>query len=184
MGRRGVIAGVGAAAAAGVLLWRLRPDATRQDGGAQTTAGEPRVVAQLAAWAPAPPTRRAARAASYAWAAPMTAAGLLLGAVANTAPRIHQGALLFAHAGGLAARMLRWRRFSAATLGHVIVALGEPSEELLVHELVHVRQAERFGPLFAPLYLAGLARYGYRANPFERAAYRTADAFRVARPDS
>jgi hypothetical protein len=25
--------------------------------------------------------------------------------------------------------------------------------------------------LFVPLYLAGLLRYGYRRNPFERAAY-------------
>jgi hypothetical protein len=78
---------------------------------------------------------------------------------------------VFTDAGGLAGRMLRWRGFSAATLGHAIVAVGEPSPSLLAHELTHVRQAERFGPLFAPLDLAALARYGYRHNPFERAAY-------------
>jgi hypothetical protein len=78
---------------------------------------------------------------------------------------------MFASAGGLAARMLRWRGFQAATLGHTVIALGQPDERLWRHELTHVRQSERLGPLFPLLYLAALARYGYRRNPFERAAY-------------
>ena len=175
MRRRRTIAGLTALAATGVLLWRLRPDA------AQRTApvDEHELVARLAAWAPPPPTGVPARLSAYVWAAPLTAAGLLVGAVSGTAPRVQDGALLFAGAGGLAGHMLRWRGFKAATLGHVIVALDEPSEELLVHELTHVRQAERLGPLFAPLYLAGLGRYGYRHNPFERAAYQAGDRFRT-----
>jgi hypothetical protein len=48
------------------------------------------------------------------------------------------------------------------------------------HELVHVRQYERWGPLFVPAYLASSAiiwlRGGdpYRDNPFEREAYAVA----------
>ena len=158
------------AAVIGILLWRLRPDAGRVDP-ADEPADEPAAMRRLATWTPAPPTGEFARLAAYTWAAPLTAAGLVLGAVAGTRPRVHEGALLFSHAGGLAARMLRWRRFSAATLGHVIIALDEPDPHLLAHELTHVRQAERFGPLFAPLYLLALLRYGYRRSPFERAAY-------------
>lgn len=171
--RRTALAAALAVAAVGVLLWRLRPDAD----GADPVLDEPAVVARLAAWAPAPPVHPATRIAGYLWAAPMTAAGLLLGAASATRPRVHEGALLFTGVRGLAGRMLRWRGFAAATLGHVIVAAAdEPADRLLHHELVHVRQAERWGPLFAPLYLAGLLRYGYRRNPFERAAYAAAGA--------
>lgn len=175
MSRRRMIAGVTAAAAAGVLLWRLRPDAAQ----GEAPVDEPEVVSRLAAWAPAPPSGVLTRLSAYLWAAPLTAAGLLVGAVSKTAPRLHEGVLLFTDARGLAGQMLRWRGFKAATLGHVIVALDEPSEQLLVHELTHVRQAERLGPLFAPLYLAGLVKYGYRHNPFERAAYLAGDTFRA-----
>ena len=165
-GRRAL--GLGATlAAAGVLLWRLRPDAASSEAPVEESA----IVARLATWSPTPPARPLSRMVGYAWAAPLTAAGLLVGALSASRPHLHEGAVVFANAGGLAGRMLRWRRFSAATLGHAIIALGEPSPSLLAHELAHVRQAERFGPLFAPLYLAGLVRYGYRYNPFERAAY-------------
>jgi hypothetical protein len=78
---------------------------------------------------------------------------------------------MFASARWLAGRMLRWRGFQAATLGHAVIALGQPDERLWRHELTHVRQSERLGPLFPLLYLAALARYGYRRSPFERAAY-------------
>lgn len=165
-GRRALTLGA-ALTAAGVLLWRLRPDASSS----RAPVSEPAVVARLATWSPPPPAGPLTRLAGYAWAAPLTAAGLLLGALSGSRPRLHKGALVFADAGGLAGRMLRWRGFTAATLGHAIVALGEPSASLLDHELTHVRQAERFGPFFAPLYLAALVRYGYRHNPFERAAY-------------
>jgi hypothetical protein len=157
----------GALAAGGVLLWRLRPDAST----AAAPESEPSIVSRLAAWTPPQPTGPLGRVAGYAWAAPLTAGGLLLGALSGAAPRVHEGALLFAGARGPAGQMLRWRGFKAATLGHAIVARGRPSAALLRHELIHVRQAERFGPFFAPLYIAGLARYGYRQNPFERAAY-------------
>ena len=69
----------------------------------------------------------------------------------------------------------------AMTFGHVI--LGQTAAALDLarnHELVHVRQYERFGPLFVPLYLwhsfRAWLRGGdpYRDNPFEQEAFRTA----------
>lgn len=168
--RRGLAAAAGIAAV-GVLLWRLRPDASDDT----APSDEPAVVERLATWSPAPPSAALGRLAGYAWAAPLTAAGLLLGALSGATPQVHDGALVFADAAGPAARMLRWRGFTAATLGHVIIAVGQPSPTLMRHEMTHVRQAERFGPLFVPLYLAALVRYGYRNNPFERAAYRAGE---------
>jgi hypothetical protein len=153
--------------AAGVLLLRLRPEATSSE----APTAEPAIASRLATWSPALPTGLLTRCIAYAWAAPLTAAGLLLGAASGSRPSVHDGALLFADAGGLAERMLRWRGFAAATLGHVIIAVGQPNAALMRHELIHVRQAERLGPFFPPLYLVALARYGYRRNPFERAAY-------------
>jgi hypothetical protein len=167
--RRLALAGV--AVAAGVLWWRLRPDAPEARRHALVLAPEPRAVRWLASSRPGPPRTTAGRLLAYVWASPLTAAGVLLGAVSRTRPRLYDGVLIFADARGLGGWMLRWRGFAAATLGHTILATGRPGERLLQHELVHVRQAERWGPLFVPLYLAGLIRYGYRRNPLERAAY-------------
>jgi hypothetical protein len=94
----------------------------------------------------------------------------MAGAASLVAPRRVVGVLLFSPARGPAAQFLRVRGFSAMTIGHVVVARIEPSEALLAHELVHVRQAERLGPLMAPLYLALMAVYGYARHPMERAA--------------
>ena len=67
---------------------------------------------------------------------------------------------------------------SAMTFGHVVLARDAFLLELTrSHERVHVRQAERWGPLFIPAYLlSSLAlklrgRDAYRDNPFEREAY-------------
>lgn len=168
--RRAVLAATAVTAA--VLLWRLRPGS---EGEGDAPVDEPPVVARLAAWTPTRPLSRAGRLAGYLWAAPLTAAGVLLGALSRTHPEVREGVLLFTEARGLGGRMLRWRGFAAATLGHAVITANQPSERLLRHELVHVRQAERLGPVFVPLYLAGLLRYGYRRNPFERAAYAAAD---------
>ena len=78
------------------------------------------------------------------------------------------GVLLFEDAHGGLARFLRWRGFAAITLGHVIVTNRRLNDGLLAHELEHVAQAERWGPLYYPAYLLGSVR-GYRRNPFERA---------------
>ncbi|MCE9548022.1 MAG: hypothetical protein K8T25_21320 [Planctomycetia bacterium] len=66
----------------------------------------------------------------------------------------------------------------AMTLGHVILGRTDAALDISrEHELVHVRQYERWGPFFGPAYLlcslvlwmAG--RDAYRDNPFERQAY-------------
>ena len=66
----------------------------------------------------------------------------------------------------------------AMTLGHTVLGLDEPSlDHAQPHELVHVRQYERWGPLFIPAYLGCWfvlwlkGKDGYRDNPFEREAY-------------
>lgn len=169
--RRAVLAG--AVVTAAVLVWRLRPE-TPEPGQKGLARCEPRAVGWLATWAPPPPRSTPGRAAAYVWAAPLTAAGVLLGLLSGRTPDVRDGVLIFTDARGAGGRMLRWRGFAAATLGHTVIAVGRPSASLLRHELVHVRQAERWGPLFVPLYLAGLIRYGYRQNPFERAAYAAA----------
>ena len=68
-------------------------------------------------------------------------------------------------------------RFEAITLGHVVLGLDTAClDGARAHEQVHVRQYERWGPLFVPLYLASSGwqwlRGGcpYRDNHFEREA--------------
>src|SRR6185437_15704212 len=67
---------------------------------------------------------------------------------------------------------------SAMTLGHVV--LGRDQELLDItrdHERVHVRQYERWGPLFLPAYVGAslflwlCGRRAYEDNPFEREAF-------------
>ena len=68
---------------------------------------------------------------------------------------------------------------SALTLGHTV--LGQTDAALDTsheHELVHVRQFERWGPLMGPAYLLTSlvlwlrGKDAYRDNPFERQAFR------------
>jgi hypothetical protein len=66
---------------------------------------------------------------------------------------------------------------SAMTLGHVVLGRDEAClERTRPHERVHVRQYERWGPFFIPVYLgisAFLVLFGrdsYAENPFEREA--------------
>lgn len=120
----------------------------------------------------------------YLWALPTTAVGLLfvpLALISGGAVQVVDG-VLEVH-GGLVAGFLRYCTplrggASAMTLGHVV--LGR-SKQLLdftrAHERVHVRQVERWGPLFIPAYfllsLLVFLRGGraYEDNPFEREAY-------------
>ena len=72
---------------------------------------------------------------------------------------------------------LRWR-YRAITFGHVVLAVDELDDATFEHELVHVRQYERWGPLLVPLYVAWafwmwmIGRDPYRDNPFEVTARR------------
>lgn len=155
-------------------LRRLGPDGTvppRAD----------RLHARIADWVPTRPTTRAGRVAATAWAGPATLAGTFAALVGGRIPRPlpEHGCLLAAPVGGPTGALLRQLGAGAATIGHVVVARGEPSALLLTHEAVHARQHERLGPLFPVAYGLAQARWGYRANPFEVAARRGAA---VSRP--
>ena len=70
---------------------------------------------------------------------------------------------------------------SAMTLGHVVIACDAALlDKTRKHERVHVRQCERWGPLFIPAYLLIAAvmkwrgKSAYLDHPFEREAYEKA----------
>jgi hypothetical protein len=113
------------------------------------------------------------RGVAYVWAFPNTLLGLLLGALSFQRPRLEQGVVVFdrARRGFLwAFGRSGWR---AITLGHVVLATRRLEGRLLNHELTHVRQHARLGPLFLPSYLALHVFTGYKKNPFETAAIRS-----------
>jgi hypothetical protein len=121
------------------------------------------------------------------WALPYTLIGLCLGGIGLcTGGRARIRGRVIEFYGGA----VKWfvthlphGQFTLAiTLGHTI--LGQSSASLDIaheHELVHVRQFERWGPFMGPAYLlSSLAlwiagRHPYRDNPFEREAYDESD---------
>ena len=120
------------------------------------------------------------------WASPYTLVGLFIGAVGLcTGGRARIRARTIEFYGGsvqwLIAHLPTGPFTMAMTLGHTI--LGQTDAALDVsraHELVHVRQYERWGPLMGPAYLTCslvmwlMGRRAYRDNPFERQAYEEA----------
>jgi len=120
----------------------------------------------------------------YLWASPNTALGLVLvaGTLASRGRATLRDGVIETH-GGLATLVLRRlvpleHGASAMTIGHVVIGRDAAAlERTRDHERVHVRQYERWGPLFLPAYFAGAAlawwRGGdaYRDNPFEREAF-------------
>lgn len=123
------------------------------------------------------------RALRYVWALPTTCVGLIFVPLAL----LGGGVQIVAGALEIHGPALRWLlRYativpggaSAITLGHVVVgASRRVLERTRVHERVHVRQVERWGPFFIPAYLLASVwtrlRGGdpYFDNPFEREAY-------------
>lgn len=125
--------------------------------------------------------QRLLRAARMLWAAPNTLFGLALGLLL-----LPLGARVRRVGGVLEIAALRqpprhpWP-FAAITFGHVILGThAQALERLRAHEQVHVRQCERWGPLFLPAYLLAGAWQGlqgrdvYQDNPFEVEAWRIA----------
>jgi hypothetical protein len=120
------------------------------------------------------------------WALPYTLIGLLIGTIGlctgghawtgGRAVEFHGGAVRW-----FVTRLPHGQFTLAFTLGHVI--LGQSAASLDIardHEMVHVRQYERWGPFMGPAYLLSslilwiAGRNPYRDNPFERQAYREA----------
>ncbi|MGO8744769.1 MAG: hypothetical protein ACLQNE_02150 [Thermoguttaceae bacterium] len=117
------------------------------------------------------------------WALPYTLLGMLLGLVGLcTGGRARiRGRVVEFYGGGvkwLLQQFFFGEGAMAFTLGHTV--LGQTDAALDIsrdHELVHVRQYERWGPLMGPAYLGCslvlwlMRRRPYRDNPFERQAY-------------
>ena len=140
-------------------------------------AAQGRLAETIAAWRPEPARTPVGRTAVAAWAAPASAVGVLIGLLGGGRPRWDPefGCLVFEGVGGLPAMLLRGVGAGANAIGQVVISTYDPtSRRLLAHEALHVRQAERLGPLLLPLYVLLGARYGYRRNPIERAARRAA----------
>ena len=122
------------------------------------------------------------RLGRYLWAAPCSAVGLLLSAIA-----LLLGGRASIHAGVLEIALPRFARgttgrFGAITFGHVV--LGRSEEALArsrAHEQVHVTQYERWGPLFFLAYPASSliqllrGRNPYWFNHFEIQARRQSE---------
>ncbi len=120
----------------------------------------------------------------YVWTLPTTAVGLVfLPAAVCTGGRARWvDGVLEVH-GGLLRWMLRHCTVlsdgvSAITFGHVVLAQDRwLLDATRSHERIHVRQAERWGPLFIPAYLSASliallrGQRPYRDNVFEREAY-------------
>jgi hypothetical protein len=124
----------------------------------------------------------------YLWTLPTTCVGLLLAPLALLSGgklRIVDGVLEIQ--GPLVAFFLRRcvpipGGASAMTLGHVVIGRDQHClDSSRDHERVHVRQCERWGPLFIPVYLLASLMVklrggdAYRDNPFEREAYNADD---------
>lgn len=117
---------------------------------------------------------------AYLWAFPTTCLGLLAALLTRwTGGRLRRRSGVLEVSGGFARRLLGSRlcRASAMTLGHVVLGRDEVSlESSRSHELGHVRQAERWGPLFLPAYVAAslwavvTGGHLYYDNWFERTA--------------
>lgn len=113
------------------------------------------------------------------WTLPTTLPGLLAAGMAGvTGGHLRRREGVLEVTGGLPARLLRWFGVAAITLGEVVIARDDASQERCrPHERIHVRQARRWGPLFFPAYgLASLIAWlggghYYYDNRFEREAY-------------
>lgn len=116
----------------------------------------------------------------YLWASPATLVGLLFALIAYLM-RAELAAVdgVIEVVGGRGGRLPGLLRcpFVAITFGHVIIARDRQSlDGCRAHERAHVRQYERWGALFFPLYLGSSAyeylrgRRLYWDNYFERQA--------------
>jgi hypothetical protein len=108
----------------------------------------------------------------YVWALPNTVLGLVLGLLSFRIPRVDEGIIVFeGRPLGFLWIIARMRR-EGVTFGHVVLTAAPLRGAVRRHELEHVWQYERFGPVYIPAYLALWLVHGYRRHPFELAALR------------
>ncbi len=128
-----------------------------------------------------PPRRWPWQLLCWLWASPASLVGLVAGMVGLcTGGSIQRVGPTLEFWGGAVSGLMQSRlvRARGMTLGHVILGVSQPAlESVRLHEWVHVRQYERWGPLFLPAYLISSAvlwlagRNPYWENPFEVEAY-------------
>lgn len=127
-------------------------------------------------------SRRLARLIGYLWAGPNTLFGIAIGLLLGGRFERVDGVMEVhgRHVSRALARLIV--PASALTMGHVVFGRDRAALAFTrMHERVHVRQYEVWGPFFLPAYL-GIAcwlyargRDGYRDNPFEIQAYAVDD---------
>jgi hypothetical protein len=125
----------------------------------------------------------------YLWALPTTLLGLILfvltmltggrAQIVNGVLEIYGGASEF-YLRRIVGLVMRGGA-SAMTLGHVVLGRDlDLLEATRAHERIHVRQCERWGPLFVPVYLGASlyallrGRRPYEDNFLEREAFEAA----------
>lgn len=127
--------------------------------------------------------RTALQILKFAWASPWTCVGLIIGGIdrlcggkARRAGRIIEFSGPFTRF--VLSLSLSLRGARAMTLGHTVIARSmEDAEDARTHEMVHVRQYERWGPFFGPAYVASTVvqwlrgKDPYFDNCFEREAF-------------
>lgn len=127
-----------------------------------------------------PPSGRIRTACVLCWASPATSLGLLAGLLTmSSGGRVFRHRHTLEFCGGFSDWFLgRIAHASAMTLGHVIIGRTPADlDRTRLHEWVHVRQYERWGPAFLPAYLLASGwlwmrgRDYYRENPFEIEAF-------------
>jgi len=127
----------------------------------------------------------ASRLFRYTWALPTTLLGLgFAGLAAATGGRVRLVDGVLEAEGGWLGTLLRRAvplpgGAAAMTLGHVVLGRDAPAlATTRAHERAHVRQCERWGPVFLPAYAAASlgavlrGEHPYHGNAFERAACR------------
>ena len=68
------------------------------------------------------------------------------------------------------------KKTRAATIGHTILLGPRELKNDFEHEIIHVKQTEKYLVIYQPLYLYETLRHGYRKNRFEDEAYRLSNS--------
>ena len=126
--------------------------------------------------------RRLLQLLAFIWASPYTLLGTTVGLIGlATGGRGRRRGRILEFYGGFVTWLLHQLphgQFTLAmTLGHTVIGSTDAALDISRdHEMIHVQQYERWGPLFGPAYLlCSLVLWlrgkdAYRDNPFEREA--------------